>query len=100
MNEPLLGRAKDDRIVAAPAVRIAVLQLAFGHEIAARFQQGDDGGIGLEDGLAFVLGQPFDEAAVVIERRVRLDAVFLADVRNLRRRGREPYARCPSPAPA
>ncbi len=31
-NEPLLGRAKDHRIVAAPAVRIAMLQVAGGHQ--------------------------------------------------------------------
>src|ERR1700752_3457613 len=35
LYEPLLGGAEDDRVVAAPAVRIAMLQLALGKECAS-----------------------------------------------------------------
>ena len=46
-------------------------------------QQVDDGGVRFENGLAFVFGQAFDEAAVVVERRVDFEAVFLAGAKVL-----------------
>ena len=77
-DEPLLGGAEDHRIVAAPAVRIAVRQFALADQHAALLQQFDDDRIRLEDGLAFVFGQAFDEAAFVVLRRVGFEAIFLA----------------------
>ena len=65
-DEPLFGGAENHRIVAAPAVRIAVREFAFADQRAALFQQLDDDRIGLEHGLAFVFGQTFDEAAFII----------------------------------
>ena len=41
-DEPLLGGAKDDRMVAAPAMRIGVLKLRAAQQRAALFQHGDD----------------------------------------------------------
>ena len=89
-DEPLLGGAENHRIVAAPAVRIAVREFSFADEHAALLQQLDDDRIRLEYGLALVFGQAFDEAAFVILRRVGFEAVFLAGaevVRAMARRG-------------
>ena len=79
LNEPLLGGPEDHRIVAAPAVRIAVLQLALGHKCSARFQQFDDRWIGFKNGLAVVFRQSFGEAAVIVEWRVSFQPIFLTD---------------------
>ena len=38
-DEPLLGGAEDGRMVAAPAVRIAVLDILFGQQRARRFSE-------------------------------------------------------------
>ena len=48
-DEPLLGGAKDGRVVAAPAMRIAVLDLFFAQQRAVRFQNFGDDGIRLPD---------------------------------------------------
>ncbi len=52
-DEPLLGGAEDDGVVAAPAVRIGVLEVGDGQQCAALFKHGDDDGIGGPDFLAF-----------------------------------------------
>src|SRR6202034_2471068 len=41
-DEPLLGGAEDHRILAAPAVRVAVLEFAFGDARSALLKQLDD----------------------------------------------------------
>src|SRR5271166_2505679 len=48
LDEPLLGGAEDDRIVAAPAMRIGVLDFLVTEQDAAALQELDDGSIGLE----------------------------------------------------
>ena len=44
----------------------------------ALLQQLDDDRIRFEDGLALVFGQAFDEAAIVVLRRVGFESIFLA----------------------
>ena len=44
-NEPLLGGAENDRMVAAPAVRVRVLQVVAGQQRAGLFEHGHDDGI-------------------------------------------------------
>src|SRR6202023_1174956 len=78
--EPLLGGTENHRIVAAPAVRIAVSEFSLADEHAALLQQFDDRPIGLEYRFAFVLRQTFGESAFVVLRRVRFEIVFLAGV--------------------
>jgi hypothetical protein len=53
-DEPLLGGADDDGVVAAPAVRVGVLEAGRGEQRAFFLQQFDDDGVGFEDGEAFV----------------------------------------------
>ena len=53
-DEPLLGGAGDDGVVAAPAVGVGVLEVGGGEERASFFEQLDDDGVGFEDGEAFV----------------------------------------------
>ena len=54
VDEPLLGGAGDDGVVAAPAVGVGVLEVGGGEERAFFFEQLDDDGVGFEDGEAFV----------------------------------------------
>ena len=79
LNEPLLGGAEDHRIVAAPAVRIAV------REFSARRRACRDSsectmtiGLASKTVLPLYSGKPSDEAAVVVLRRVGFQAVLLA----------------------
>ena len=51
-DKPLFGRAEDGRMVAAPAVRIAVLDLALGDERARVLQNFDDDAVALPYRLA------------------------------------------------
>jgi hypothetical protein len=51
-DEPLLGGAEDDRLVAAPAVRVGVLNFVPAQQRAALFEQLDDERVGGEDFLA------------------------------------------------
>ena len=48
-DEPLLGGAEDDGMVAAPAVRVGVLERRAGQQGSALFEHGDDDGIGGTD---------------------------------------------------
>ena len=48
-DEPLLGGAEDDGVVAAPAVRIGVLEVGGAEQRAPLFEHGDDDGIGGPD---------------------------------------------------
>ncbi len=77
LDEPLLRRTENHRIVAAPAMRIAVLIVVIGKQRAAILKQLHDDGIRSENVLAFVLGQAFEKDAFVINRCVCFQAVFL-----------------------
>src|SRR5262249_15079516 len=79
MDEPLFRRAKDHRLMTAPAMRIAMLHFSFGDQIAARLQQSNHRGIRLEYCFVLVLRQAFQKSPVIVERSVRLDPEFLAD---------------------
>ena len=58
-DEPLLGGAEDRRLVAAPAVRIAVLDLSLRQQRARSLQHLDDDRVRLPNRLADQLfGQP------------------------------------------
>src|SRR5713101_6249888 len=76
LDEPLLGGAENDRIVTAPAVRIAVFVLRGRKERATIGKELDDDRIRGEDILALVFGQAFEEDAAVVERCVNLQAVL------------------------
>src|SRR6185503_16178194 len=52
-DEPLLCGAEDDWVVAAPAVRVRVLEIADGEQSPVLFEHGHNDGIGLPDGLVF-----------------------------------------------
>src|SRR5580704_12073557 len=56
-NEPLLGRAENDRIVTTPAVRVRMLHLLRVNQHAPRLQQFNNRSIGIEHPLTFVLGK-------------------------------------------
>ena len=79
-NKPLLRGAENYRIVAAPAVRIAVLVFIIAKKSAALSEQFHDDGIGGEYVFAFVFGQTFEVEALVVERRIDLQAVLLAGI--------------------
>ena len=77
-DEPLGGGAEDDRLLAAPAVRVGVRNLFRGHEVAELGQLLDDLGVGFPDvqpGEELDLGQ---ELAPVVHGRVDLQAVLEA----------------------
>ena len=63
-DEPLLGGAEDDRTLAAPAVRIAVVDLAGGHKRPTLTQPVDD------DRVRLPHVQALERAAASIERAV------------------------------
>ena len=74
-DEPLLGGPEDDRVLAAPAVRVGVRDLGLLEERPVLLHVGGDAGVGLEDlepGVARDVGR---EAAVVVDGRVDVDAV-------------------------
>src|ERR1700735_1421104 len=77
-DEPLFGGAENHRIMAAPAVRIAVGNFSLADQHVFFSQQLVNQRVGFEYGFAFVLGQTFDEAAFVILRGVSFEAVVLA----------------------
>ena len=77
-HEPLRRRQEDDGVVAAPAVRVAVLVRLVVPEPAAIAQRLDDGRIGLEHLLAREQLHVVGEAAVRADRRVDLEAVLHA----------------------
>jgi len=79
-DEPLFGSAKDDGIVAAPAMRIAVLVRMMAEKRAVVGEKFDDDGVGFEDVLAFVFGKAFGVDAAVVERSGGFEIVFLTGV--------------------
>src|SRR5215469_4840908 len=79
-DEPLFGCAEDDRVVAAPAVRVGVVDLRAAHEGFARDEEVDDLWVGLEDLQVFVLGQAVAEASGGVDVAELREAVFCAGV--------------------
>ena len=79
-DEPLLGRAEDDRLLAAPAVGVGVLHIHPPEERARLPELRDDPLVGVEDELP---GEVFDVAGefpVVVDGGVVLQAVFHPDL--------------------
>ncbi len=64
-------------------MRIAVRKFLFAEQRPAIAQQRNNDGIRLEDCFAFVLRQTFQIAAVAVNRRVRLNAIFLPGLKVL-----------------
>ena len=64
-DEPLLGGAEDDGVVAAPAVRVGVLEAGGAEERALLFEQFDDDRVGLQDGLQIFVGQRWPSAVTL-----------------------------------
>ncbi len=84
LDEPLLRGAKDYRIVAAPAVRVAMLIRMVPQQRAMFGEQLHDDRIRREDVLAFVFRQAFGIHALVIQRRVNLQPIFLPGIKVVR----------------
>src|SRR5207245_9024421 len=80
LDEPLFGSAENYGVVAPPAVRVAVLVFVVAQKSAALGQQFHDDGIRGEYILALVFGQAFEVDALVVERRVNLQSVFLSGI--------------------
>src|SRR5208337_5512446 len=74
--EPLLGRAEDNGIVAAPAVWIRVLGFFRVQQSAAAFDQIDDGLIGVPNALAVVLGQAVAQDAFFVDVAGGVEAIL------------------------
>ncbi len=77
-DEPLLGGAEDQRMVAAPAMRVLVLQIVVAHQRAAVAQQLLDGAVGLVYEEAVVLGQAVAELALRVHIAGERQVVALA----------------------
>ena len=74
-DEPLLGRAEDDWVVAAPAVRVRVIDIIAAHQHAAGFQQRDDRLIRLEDGQPVVLRKAILDASRIVDRAGLIESI-------------------------
>ncbi len=81
LDEPLLGGAKNYGIVAAPAMRVAVLVFMVAEQRPAVRKQVDDDGIRGEHILALVFRQAFEINAAIVEWRVNLQTILLAGVK-------------------
>ena len=79
-DEPLLCGAEDDRIVAAPAMRVGVIDVVARQQCAASFEQLDDFRIGLEDLEAVVFRQSVLDAAGGVYFGGLVEAVAFAGV--------------------
>ena len=73
LDEPLLGRTEERRVLAAPAVRVRVVERTLGDEHAERPEVLDDLRVGVPDGEPREALHPGDEAPVVIDRVVDLE---------------------------
>ncbi len=83
-DEPLLCSPENHRIVAAPAMRIRVLDFGFRHEHAARLQQLDDRLVGLKDRFTFVLGQAILQMAGFVHVGALVKFVLCAGIKIVR----------------
>ena len=87
-DEPLLRGAEDDGMMAAPAVRVGVLQGGGGQQGAVLLEHGDDDGVGGPDGFAFKGGRDSEvpsafidvDTATGIDAAGGVEAVALAGV--------------------
>ena len=79
-DEPLLGSPENHRVVAAPAMRVAMLVRVVAKQCAAIGKQFYDNRVCCEDVLAFVFRQPFRVNAFVIKRRINFETISLAGV--------------------
>ena len=79
-NEPLVGRAEDDRLMAAPAMRVAVHDVDMGDKRALLAQPLDDLRIGLVGGKARPLRHVVGKAAVVVDWHDGVDAELHANL--------------------
>ena len=85
-DEPLFGGAEDGGVVAAPAMRIAVLDLAHRQQRAGALQDFDDDRVAFPDGLAEqFFGQlawrafGLEEAAGAVDGAIHRESVLDAD---------------------
>jgi hypothetical protein len=85
-DEPLFGGAEDERTVAAPTMRIAVIDFRLAGEGAVLLEDLDDNGIGFPNGFAEKFFGQFagcafglEHAAGGIDRAIDRDAVALAN---------------------
>src|SRR5207244_12980195 len=81
LDEPVFRGAEDHRIVAAPAVRVAVLVLVVTQQRAAIAEQFHDDRIRGENILAPVFRQPLKIDALVVDRRINLQSIFLPGIK-------------------
>ena len=96
-DEPLRRGEEDHRVVAAPAVRVLVLERLAVPEPAALVQRLLDLRIGVEHALAAEELHGVEEMPAGSDRRVDVEAVLLRRSGSRRRRG--PGAVCTAPVP-
>ncbi len=80
-DEPLFRRAENHRVVAAPAVRVAMLVFVVAQQRAAISEKFHNGCVSCENVLPLVLRQALCENSFVIKRCVRFEPVFLSYVK-------------------
>ena len=78
-DEPLRGRPEHDRVVASPAMRIAVLDIRAREQVSALLKERDDRLVGLEDELALHLRELGRVLAAGIDRRIDIKPIARAD---------------------
>ena len=78
-DEPLRGRAKDDRGLVPPAMRVAVREALLAHQRLVRLQRLDHLLIGIEDVLAGEQRRAVQKAPVAADRIIDLQVVAAAD---------------------
>ena len=76
--EPLRGRAEDDRLLAAPAVRIGVDDLLGGEQRAALLHVLEDDGVGFLDQHAGIFARIVGMAALIVDGNDHVHAVAAA----------------------
>ena len=79
LDEPAADGAVDERVVAAPAVRVRVLVGLVADQQALLAQRARDGGVGLEDVLADEVADRLGELAAGVDRDDDLDARGVGD---------------------
>ena len=77
-DEPLVGGAEDDRLMATPAMRVAVVDIDVSDERSLLFEPLDDLRIGLIGVKASEQGHVVGETTVVVDRHDGLDAELLS----------------------
>ena len=75
-NKPLFGGPEDDWIVAAPAMRVGVLDVLAAKQHASRFEELNDRFVGFENSQAVILGQSVKQVAGAVDVARLVDAVL------------------------